>query len=112
MTSFYSRTSKKMHGQRISSPEDAVEVFKNHVLKVSQLEWKKVVVHQNIRSSVMLKNVKLSYGTAEICYARHLCSCLRKDIVTDKLIKILSAHLLYRITTNIFVEHFYVVQTL
>ena len=32
---------KKMHGQRFSSPEDAVEAFKNHVLEVSQAEWKK-----------------------------------------------------------------------
>lgn len=32
---------KKMRGERFSSPEDAVEAFKNHVLEVSQSEWKK-----------------------------------------------------------------------
>jgi len=32
---------KKMRGQRFSCPEDAVEAFKNHVLEVSQSEWKK-----------------------------------------------------------------------
>uniref|UniRef100_A0A0K2U786 Mariner transposase [Bombyx mori] n=1 Tax=Lepeophtheirus salmonis TaxID=72036 RepID=A0A0K2U786_LEPSM len=32
---------KKMRAQRFLSPEDAVEAFKNHVLDVSQSEWKK-----------------------------------------------------------------------
>ena len=32
---------KKMRGQRYSSPEDAVEAFKNYVLEVSESEWKK-----------------------------------------------------------------------
>ena len=32
---------EKMRGQRFSSPEDAVESFKNHVLEVSQSECKK-----------------------------------------------------------------------
>ena len=31
---------KKMHGQRFSLPEDAIGVFKNHVLEMSQSEWK------------------------------------------------------------------------
>ena len=31
----------KLRGQRFSSPEDAVEAFKNHVLEVPQSEWKK-----------------------------------------------------------------------
>ena len=29
-----------MRSQRFMSPEDAIEVFKNHILKVSQSEWK------------------------------------------------------------------------
>ena len=29
-----------MRDQRFSSPEDTVDVFKNHVLEVSQSEWK------------------------------------------------------------------------
>ena len=29
-----------MRGQRFSSPEDTVEVFKNYVLEMSQSEWK------------------------------------------------------------------------
>ena len=32
---------KQMRGQRFSSPEDAVEAFKNNVLEVSQSEWEK-----------------------------------------------------------------------
>ena len=32
---------KEMRGQRFSSPEDAVEAFKNHVLEVFQSEWRK-----------------------------------------------------------------------
>ena len=32
------RTSKKNHGQRFSSPEDAIEAFQNHVFEVSQSE--------------------------------------------------------------------------
>ena len=43
-----------------------------------------IVVHQNILSTIMQKNVKLSYGnvriqlaTPEICYATKLCSYLR-----------------------------------
>ena len=31
---------EKMRVQRFLSSEDAVEVFKNHVLEVSQSEWK------------------------------------------------------------------------
>ena len=67
-----------MRGQRFSWPEDAVEVFQEPsfggvsiaVGKQTQV----MVVHQNILSNVMLKNVKLSYGnvrfhltTPEIC---------------------------------------------
>ncbi|XP_033254026.1 histone-lysine N-methyltransferase SETMAR-like [Drosophila miranda] len=41
MTSFYSLTSKKkLRCQRFTSAEEAVEEFKNHVLEVSQEEWK------------------------------------------------------------------------
>ena len=39
--SLFPHIKKKMRGQRFSSPEDAVEAFKNHVLEVSQSEWKK-----------------------------------------------------------------------
>lgn len=31
----------KLRGQRFSSPDEAVEAFKSHVLQVPQLEWKK-----------------------------------------------------------------------
>jgi len=31
----------KLRGQRFSSAEEAVDAFKNHVLEVSQAEWKK-----------------------------------------------------------------------
>ena len=31
---------EKMRGERFLSPEDAVEAFKNHVLEMSQSEWK------------------------------------------------------------------------
>ena len=32
---------KKMRGQRFSTPEEAVDMFKSHVLEVPQSEWKK-----------------------------------------------------------------------
>ena len=41
MTSFIPAYQEKMSGQRFSSPEDAVEVFKIHVFAVSKSEWKK-----------------------------------------------------------------------
>ena len=31
----------KLRGHRFLSPEEAVDAFKNHVLEMSQLEWKK-----------------------------------------------------------------------
>ena len=58
MISFYSRTSrKKMRGQRFSSPEDAAEAFKNHVLKVFRSEWKKCwrILSKTIKSKINIR---------------------------------------------------------
>ena len=38
--SVFPQIKRKMHGQRFSSPEDIIGVFKTHVLEVSQSEWK------------------------------------------------------------------------
>ena len=51
-------------------PADIVGVLKNYVLEVSQPEWKKqtqmMVVHQNILSTAVLKNDKLSNGNLRL----------------------------------------------
>ena len=64
--SLFPHIKKQMQGQRFSSLEDIVVVFKDHVLEVSQSEWKKptqmMVVHQNILGTIMLKNDKLFHG--------------------------------------------------
>ena len=77
--SLFPHINKNLRGQRFSSSEDTVDAFKNHVLEVSigvKKQTQMMVVLENILSSVMLKNVKLSYGsvrfhlaTPEICYA-------------------------------------------
>ena len=55
-----------MRAQRFSSPQDTVGVFKKPcVVDVSIGVYKQtqmMVVYQNILSTVMLKNDKLSYG--------------------------------------------------
>ena len=38
--SLFPHIKKKMHDQRFSSPEDTLEVFKNHVLEVYQPVWR------------------------------------------------------------------------
>ena len=36
----------KLRGQRFSTREDAVDAFKQHVLEIPQLEWKKCWLHR------------------------------------------------------------------
>ena len=59
-----------MRVQQFSSAEDTVEAFKNYVLEVFQSEWEKqipmMVVHQNILTTVMLQNDKLSNGAGRL----------------------------------------------
>ena len=66
---------KKSCGQRFSSPEDTLQkpCFGGVSIGVEK-QTQMMVVHQNILSSVMLKNIKLFYGnvrfqlaTPEIC---------------------------------------------
>ena len=45
-----------MHGQRFSLPEDIVGIFKNHVLELSQSEWK-----TNTNDDRTSKHYKQSY---------------------------------------------------
>ena len=75
-----------MRGLRFSSPEDAAEAFVQKpcfgVVSVGvEKQTPMMVVHQNILSSIMLKNVKLFNGnarfqltTTEICQARNFYS--------------------------------------
>ena len=53
-----------MRGQRFSSPEDSVGLFvqKPRFGDGVEKQTQMIVVHQNILSTIMLKNVKICYG--------------------------------------------------
>ena len=56
--SLFPLNKKKLHGERFSSREDIVGIHSIGVEKQTQM----MVVHQNILSSVMPKNVKLYHA--------------------------------------------------
>ena len=60
-----------MRGQRFSSPD------------VVENQTQMMVVHQNILSTVMLKNVKLSYGNVDLIMCGLLVSDLETFIIVE-----------------------------